>query len=215
MLNRILISVLAVEILSVTAVVWAENDRPTSAPKKQVRKDGGHKKGPMDWGISKEEEQKLLKLLKDKRPAQYERLTKLKKTDERRYRWAIRSLAHWHRRLAEMPEKVRNAEITRHDTRLKIWKLAREIRKTSDADRKASLTGELRKATETMFNADQVIHEYHLKQLEQRVKELRAELKAHSEQRNEIIDQRVKDYLKGRVRKSQRHPPRPGERPGM
>ncbi len=213
MLKRILTSVLVIEFLSLTAVVWAQSDRPATAPKKAAVGNHDDKKPPRNPTISKEEEEKLLKLLKDKRPEQYKRLMQLKKTDERRYRWAIRSLANWYRMLEDMPEEVRNAEVARYDTRLKIWQLVKQIRKTDDAGKKAELTDELRKATATMFDAEQVIHEYQVKMLEQRVNELRAELKSHKEQRDEIIDQRVNDYLKGRVGAPKDHPGGPGEEP--
>ncbi len=215
MLKRILISVLAVGILSAAAVVLAQQTRPTTSPGKPAAGSAGDRRNPPAPAVSKEDEEKLLATLKEKRPEQYERLMQLKKTDERRYRWAIRSLSRWYRALDDMPEEVRNAEIARYDTRLKIWKLSRQIRETTDAEDKAKLTGEMREAAASLFDAEQVVREYHLQQLEQRVKELKAELTSRKEQRDDIIDQWVKHFVEGPGRRMPHgdHQPGPEDEP--
>ncbi|MCK4602380.1 MAG: hypothetical protein KAU28_07925, partial [Phycisphaerae bacterium] len=126
---------------------------------------------------------------------------------------ALRSRWSWYKRWRGLPEPIQQAEIARHDLGIRIWRLVKQIRITSDEDEKFRLTEQLSQAVSEKFDAEQAIRECRLAWLEERIKQLQAELKQRKEHREQIIEGEVERYLEGRLRQFQRKRPGAGAAP--
>ncbi len=146
--------------------------------------------------ITPEQEQELLKDLKAKRPEVHEQALELKKSDPEKYRRMLYMYAWSQRRLRALPEDVRKRVQAEMDARLKVSRLLRDIRATEDEPKREPLIAKLHQAVAEHFDAEHKGREGRLAMLEDQIKRLREDLARRVKDRDQIIKDRVKHYLK-------------------
>jgi len=146
--------------------------------------------------LTPEQEAQLLADLKQSSPdLYYAHLIALKKTNPKLYRRALgyawRKYVQWR----DAPKKVRDQVVAEREATIEIGKLVYSIGQEKDPGRKAKLTAKLKQAVTRKFDAEIVIRDYRLAQLEKRLKDYRAELKERTAKRAGLIEQRYKEWL--------------------
>jgi hypothetical protein len=164
--------------------------RPTSRP---ATRPGPRRGGP---ALSEDQERELLSVLKDKQPGHYQRLVELRDSHPRRYRWALLSAWRWYRRWRAMPEDIREAANAAQNAKIMIYRTLQELREADDDYARFRLRRELRHAVRQEFEAELVVREYRLAQLEAELERLRAELEQREQNADALIAERVEHHLR-------------------
>jgi len=147
--------------------------------------------------LTEEQEKELLAFLKEHRPDLHSRLTEMRDSTPRRYRWAIAPMWRWYLRYKRLPAKERDVELKQQDVRVKILRLLRAIRKEKDAAKAEKLKKMLREAVTEQIEIEQKAFEIRLARLEEQVKRLREQLKSRDQRRDQIIEERYRRLLEG------------------
>jgi len=170
----------------------ADNPRPATNPTTRPSRHRGRRGRRLTSG----EEDEALEFLKANRPEHYQRLLDLKEQDERRYRSALRRMHRFVKRWRQMPPGIREATERERDLQIRIMEAVRKIRHAQNAGEKTSLKKQLEEAVSDHFRAEQTLRAHRLAYLADQIKELRRELAEQSEQREEIIAERVARWMK-------------------
>lgn len=215
MSKGMILIVATIALVSITAAIVAEGTEDTAVSRPSGRRPENvtTMRPPRLRSLSPEQEAELLEMLKAKVPQRYERLVELRESKPQSYRWALRHTWRWYQHLKDLPSDVQDATITEQAQRVNISKLIRELRGTNDRVAKADLENQLREAIRKSFDAEQTLREHKLGELEERIKRLRAELKARLQQRSELIQERVEHWLRAAARPPHQAGPRPTTRP--
>ena len=112
----------------------------------------------------------------------------------RRLRFEITQLQH----LKERDEAAFRKAIEQRQLRMRAVDLAAKARTTEDPQEKEVFTKELRKVIDRMFGLELATHEAHIRGLDERIEQLRRELKERAEHRREIVEKRLKEALEGK-----------------
>lgn len=202
--KQLITTVVAVGVLVITAGLCAEKPKP----KKPLQPAARHGKSRLGAKALTETQQKeLLTALKEARPELHDRLTSLRDDNPAAYQRALARAWRWYQRTRNLSPGARKASIGLAKTRARIWRLVVAIRKAPDSKTKEGLVTELRQAVAEQFDAEQTLRENRLAQLEQEIKQLRLELKERANQRNQLVTERVKRYLKATTRPSRTRRP--------
>jgi hypothetical protein len=145
--------------------------------------------------LTEQEEQRLLKLLQERRPQRYERLVRLKETSPLRYRLALRALHGFVRRWEHMPEEIQQAAMQAKEAEIRVAEIVSELRETDDPKRRETLREQLREAAAEQFEADMALRMHRLEELEKRLARLRQDLTERRERQEEIVSQRVERLI--------------------
>jgi hypothetical protein len=191
---RRLILILAVELMLMPFVLWADDDAPPM----------GHRRGPM----SDEQIQEVLEFVKTHWPEYHGRLLEVREENPRRFRMMIRAAAHRMHRFESMSEEEQQAHIRESKLKIEIYRLSREYR-LAEEDQKPALRKKLHQTVAEAFDVEQKVREYGLQRLESQLRQLRKDLKQRSERREEIIDKRVESIIQGTPLRGKHHG-RPG-----
>ena len=93
-------------------------------------------------------------------------------------------------------------------SRLVLWRLAREYAKADTPARKQQLESSLREQAAKQFQADQIIRRHRLSELEEQIRQLKSELDQRAKDSNSIIQETVEQYKRSGVRYGKEdHPP--------
>ena len=171
-------------------------DRPPGGRRPAMHRAPGAATQPHRRDLSKAQEQELLGVLKEKRPEHHKRLMKLRESSRMRYRWMLQMMWRWYQRWKHLPEEIQAAAITEMDSKVQVWRLARELRKEISKDERKELLFKLREAVARQFDAEQKVRTHRLAQLEKQLQRARLELRERSEKRSQTIDDLVKRLLK-------------------
>jgi len=131
-----------------------------------------------------------LQKLKEEKPDQY----------ERQMRW-MRFDLHRLRRLQKEAPEVFKAEITSRKLRLKTLRLAEQLRKTEDPEKRKQLKNELKQHLGELFDAKMISMKAHIEKLEQQLKKLKGTMKERAELKDKIIKQRLEDLVTSEEKK--------------
>jgi len=165
------------------------NTRPTtSAPANVTRRRSR-------WQLSAEQQAQALEYLKEKEPAQYKQVLELRKSNPRQYAARLRSTWWWMRRIKDMPPEVQQAYTVRRDAFVTIWRLTKQMRESDSADEKRQLSKQLLELVRKNFDAGQIVSEYQLEKLAQRIKKMREDLRKRAEDRDRLIMEEYHRYL--------------------
>ncbi|MGC9454653.1 MAG: hypothetical protein ACP5HU_07295 [Phycisphaerae bacterium] len=195
--KRMIAALAILTTVSVTALLTGDpsadgtenRDEPQTRPAPQRR-------GPT---LSEEQEQEILEVLKEHQLGQYQRLMELREEDPDRYQAAVHAAWRWYRRWKSMPEEVQQAANDARNAKIAIYRVTRELRDVEDSYMRTRLVGELRQAIRQEFQAELVVREYRLNQLEAELKRLREELRQRREDSEEIISQRLQRHFSEHV----------------
>jgi hypothetical protein len=191
----VVVMFLAVVPLAILAAVG--RDKPEGRRGPGIETSGPATPAAAVKGLTEQQEEELMTTLKDTQPDYYKRLSDLKGSNPSRYRWALKSLWPWYQRFRNAPKEIQKALINEQEAKVEIWRIVRDLGQTKDPAETAKLTTDLKAAVSQQFNAEQVLRENRLNELEQQIKHLREELQQRRDQREQILDQRVQDLLKG------------------
>jgi len=147
--------------------------------------------------LTEEQEKELLAFLKEHRPDLHSRLTEMRDSKDRRYRWAIAPMWRWYLRYKRLPAEERDVELKQQDVRVKILRLLRAIREEKDAAKAEQLKKMLREAVTEQIEIEQKAFAIRLARLEEQVKRLREQLKGREQRRDQIIEERYQRLLEG------------------
>jgi hypothetical protein len=145
--------------------------------------------------ITETQEAELLEAIKKNYPARYERMLRLRHEAPRIYRVTLPRLWRWYQGWRNMSEEGREAALQLEQSRLRMFQLMRQIRMAPPGEPRRRAIESLREALREQFEAEQLIREKRLAQLEEELKRIRAEMKERSERQREIIDERLERLM--------------------
>jgi polyhydroxyalkanoate synthesis regulator phasin len=195
-----------------TAILAAETPAPTPSPGAKRRpgegdrdRDDRHGTGrtrvpPIFRDATDEEIADIMAFTGQYLPWLRTDLEKMRQGDPDRFRQTCRRLRFEVSQLRALKERDAAAfqkAIEERQLRTRSQDLAAKIRAATDPKEKEGLTNELRQVLARMFDAEMVTREAHLRGLEERLESLRKELKDRATHRQEIIDRRLDETLKG------------------
>jgi len=146
--------------------------------------------------LAPEQEEELLEFLRDKSPERHEHLLSLREADERAYRRTARALYLFMRRVKALPAHVQGPYIEMTDLTVEMWKRAQALRDLTDPQEKARHLAELRELAARRFDAEQVVREHRIAQLEEEIAHLRQQWKERSANRRQAIEESVSRFLR-------------------
>ncbi len=199
--------VLAVTPLALQAADEGLEDDKPQPPRKGMKSPGGAG-GPAGMGrgmgprrrgrrkpITPEQEKQILEFTKEYMKHYHERLRKLLEENEQAYRRALSYLWPRVRRLWSMPPELRHAHLEERRLKVKIYQTAEAYLKATSPEEKEKQKQELQKLVARRFDVEQTILEHRLVELEDRLSRLKKQLAQRPEERNKIIEDRVKRSL--------------------
>ncbi len=186
-----------------------------SEPKEQADKAAGGarvtvqtRSKPNYPKLTEQQEKETLAFLREHFPDYYRKVIKLKKENPQSYYRMLRSRWWFLRSLKQKPERVREAYIEQYKSTTHIWRIVRKYRNAKGAEAKKKLEASLQEEVTKLFDAEQIIREYRLAQLEERLKQLREEHRRRARDRDKIIPERVEQYKKTAAARQQSSSPR-------
>jgi ATP-dependent Lon protease len=187
-------------------VMWGADafERPDVRPVVAPTGPGTPTSHPSRFSLTEQQENDLLAVLKETQPENHRRLLELKKSSPDRFRWAMRAMWPWYQRYKSMPKEAQKAMLDEQDAKVEIWRIVEALPQAKDPAERAKLTSDLREAVSKQFGADQVLREYRLTELEQQIKRLREELQQRREQREQILKDRVEEWLRASTQPHER-----------
>jgi hypothetical protein len=159
--------------------------------------------------LTEEQEQEVLDYLKKKRPELYDQTIESRQKDPRRYQRTMFMIWGWVSRLKKLPENVRDAEERRQAAQLKMYRAARDLQSTKDPAEKKRLEKQLEEQAAVFFDADQIIRGHRLTELAKHIKQLKAELEARAQDRENLIQETVERMKEGAKFYGSGRPPGP------
>jgi gas vesicle protein len=160
--------------------------------------------------VTDQQEADLLRALEEKRPEEAKALKKLKEESPREYRIQLAEAYKNYQFVKDMPPEIQRAHETQVRVRVEAWRTSREYLAAVDPALKDRLHSRLQELLGQEFDADQTIRDYRLNQLEEQLKQLRAELKERADRRSQVIGQSLQELLAAKVRpKPDAEPRRP------
>ena len=181
--------------------------RPATRP---VPKPDVGGRGGLHRPLSAGEENELLKVVKNFKEADYQRLADLKAKDPAQYRVQMRQMWIWYSEWKTMPGPVQQAYWDVREAKAETAAALADIQADKEGKNRAHLLARLRQAQGREFDATQVIQTRWAEEFAQRMAKLqaeieirrqslekmRAELKARQAGREKILDAKVNALLK-------------------
>jgi len=189
--------------------------RPARPPDGERPRFGEH--GPFGRGpsifrdVTDEQIESILAFMKEHMPWRLESLQKMQESDPERFRQFCRGLRFEIAQLLQLKERdeasFRKA-LEERQLKMRAMTLAHQVRQTKDARQKEGLTAQLREVLNRTFDLELATHEAHIRGLDERIEQLRRELKERAEHRSEIVEKRLKEALEGKLETPSRGPPK-------
>lgn len=159
---------------------------------------------PSAGRLTADQEDELLAFLQEHRPDRYEPMVALADENPRRYRFVMSRMWAWYQQWKDMSPQAQEAAIAEHDLRMEAYLILRQWRREEDPAAKEQLEARLLETLNRHFDVEQSLREIQLRELEERIEEVRQELQHRQEDREAI----VQEYLD---RMLQYHPRQPDE----
>lgn len=168
----------------------ARADKPATRPAPKGKKDIG--RGGRSFGrLTSKQEEETLDYLKQRRPEIHKQMTELKTADPARYRRALWNIYSLIKQFRRQPKEVVEAHEQLHQSRLALWKLAREYNRAETPQRKEELEKAMRDQADKQFQADQIVRRHRLSELEAQIDRLKTELDRREKESETIIQETV------------------------
>jgi len=189
LVSAILTAVMLGDDKNVTVTVTVSPDPTTKAGSTRPSKNAptSQARRRSRWQLSAEQQAQALEYLKEKEPARYEQVLELRKSNPKQYTARLRSTWWWMQRIKDMPLKVQQAYTLRRDAYVNIWRLVNKLRESDSADEKSRLSKQLLKQVRENFDAGQIVSEYQLGKLAERIVKMRQDLRKRAEDRDSLI----------------------------
>ena len=196
--------------------------RPARPPDGERPRPGEH--GPFGRGpsifrdVTDEQIETILAFMKEHMPWRLESLQKMQESDPERFRQFCRRLRFEIAQLQQLKgrdEAAFRKAIEERQLKMQALALAHKIRETEGTGEKDKLTQQLREVLNRTFDLELATHEAHIRGLDERIEQLRRELKERAEHRSEIVEKRLNEALEGKretpFRGPSKGPPRRGK----
>ena len=180
--------------------------RPHGSPDGERPRPGERRpygRGPSIFrDVTDEQIEGILAFMKEHMPWRLELLQKMQQSDPDRFRQFCRRLRF---EIAQLQQLKRRDEaafrkaIEERQLKMQAMALAHKIRETKDPDEKEKLTGQLRQVLNRTFDLELATHEAHIRGLDERIEQLRRELKERADHRREIVEKRLNEALEGKL----------------
>jgi len=192
--------------------------RPGASPRRRpmgsTTRPADRGRTPFRWRLSEQQKSDVLAFAKAHLPDEYARLQRLSRGDPAHATPAFARLYRLYLNVRRYPADVRDAAIDRHKVYREIYDTVHQLQRAGAPADKAPLLARLRTLLGRQFDREQVIREYEVKRLAQRVTDLATQLKRRKGERDKVIEQRLRKILQGPPKPSTRPTTRPKPRPG-
>ena len=183
---------------------WREGYRP----------GGPDRVPPIFLDVTDEQIDSILAFISKYMPWRREALEKMRESEPDQFRQLCRRLRFEVGQLLYLKgrdEAAFHKVLEERQLRMRAVDLAAKARGTEDPKEKEALTAELRKVIDRMFELEMATHEAHIRGLEERIEQLRRELKDRAEHRRQVVEQRLKEALEREPEPPFRGPPKRGK----
>jgi chromosome segregation ATPase len=190
-------TVLSAQSAEVRPVGLAEAaEKPATPPAGATRRTGASEsdgskgsRGPAQ--LTPEQEQEVLDYLKSRRPEVYEEVIAQREKDPTRYRRTLRSVYPFVARVRKLPDEVARAYESLQQTHLAMWRLAREYNSAEAPQKKLEIENSMKEQARRQFEADQLVRRHRLAELEEQIRNLKAELDQRAKDSDTLIRETV------------------------
>jgi hypothetical protein len=180
-------------------------DKPTTRPTGAVQRLGapepdGSKgyRGPAQ--LTAEQEQEVLDYLKSRRPEVYEEVVAQREKDPARYRRTLRGVYPFIARVRKLPEGVAQAYDSLQQTHVSLWRLSREYNTSDSPEKKREIENSMKEQAGRQFEAEQLIRRHRLAELEEQIRNLKAELDQRAKDSDAVIRETVERFKRNITR---------------
>ncbi len=179
--------------------------KPTTRPSGAAQRPGAPEPdGPKGYhGLMKltpEQEQEVLDYLKSRRPEVYEEVIAQREKDPTRYRRTLRSVYPFVARVRKLPEDVAKAYESLQQTHVVLWRLAREHATATSSEKKTEIENSMAEQARKQFEADQLVRRQRLAELEEQIRNLKAELDQRAKDSDTVIRETVDRFKRNVTR---------------
>ncbi|KPJ74978.1 MAG: hypothetical protein AMS14_04480 [Planctomycetes bacterium DG_20] len=160
--------------------------------------------------VTDEQIEAILAFIGKHMPWRQEALEQMRQSEPERFRQYCRRLRFEIAQLQDLKgrdEAAFRKAIEERQLKMQAITLARKIRETENPREKQELTAQLREVLNRTFAVELTTHEAHIRGLEERIEQLRRELKDRAEHRQEIVEKRLQEALQGKTEPPFRGPP--------
>ena len=192
--------------------------RPTTRPAGTGRRGGSDFDGPRGFRgsmkLTAEQEKDVLGYLKSRRPGIYEEVIAQREKDPSRFRRTLGKIYPFIVRMRKLPEPVAQAYEALQQTHVNLWRLAREYNSADSADKKRDVESRMMAQARRQFEAEQLVRGHRLADLEEQIRDLKAELDQRAKDREAVIKETVDRFKRGSAhyKKNRDRPSSSGER---
>jgi hypothetical protein len=175
--------------------------RTPDAERSERHGNGRSRTAPIFGDATEEEIADVMAFTGEYLPWLRQDLEKMQQSDPEHFRQVVRRLRFEVAQLRGMRERDAAAfqkAIEERQLKARAQDLGAKIR-TADAKEKEAFTAELRKVLDKLFDAEMVTREANIRGLEERLTSLKRELKERSAHREEILQKRTEQTIKGNV----------------
>jgi len=145
--------------------------------------------------LSPEQTEGALAFARQHLPELHRRLVRALEENPRRAQPLLRHLWHQYQRVRELPPDVAEAATVIYRTNIELFRTRRDILQAESPEEKERLVKRLRELVTRRFDSDLIVKDYRIRRLERELADLKAELQKRRQQREQIIEQRVKRWL--------------------
>jgi len=151
----------------------------------------GSKSSRSPTKLTPEQEQEVLDYLKSRRPEVYDEVIAQREKDPTRYRRTLRSVYPFVARVRKMPEEIANAYESLQQTHMALWRLSREYNSTDSPAKKRDIENGMKEQARRQFEAEQLVRRHRLAELEEQIRNLKAELDQRAADSDTVIREAV------------------------
>lgn len=171
--------------------------------------------------VTDEQIENILAFVRKYMPWRVESLQKMRESEPERFRQLCRRLRFEVSQLLHLKERDEAAfqkAIEERRIRMRAAELAQRVRETENQQEREALVQELRGVINEMFELEIATQEAHIRGLEERIEQLRRELRERADHRREVVEQRLREAMEDRPEPREPGPPNRGQfredRPG-
>lgn len=178
--------------------------RPTTRPAGTGKRGGSDSDGPRGFRgsvrLTAEQEKEVLDYLKSRRSEIYEEVIAQREKDPSRFRRTLGRIYPFIVRMRKLPEPVAEAYEALQQTHVNLWRLARDYNSADTADRKRDVESRMLAQARKQFEAEQLVRGHRLADLEEQIRDLKAELAQRAKDRETVIKETIDRFKRGATR---------------
>jgi len=196
--------------LSANTVQESPSDKKKSDARPTTRPAGPGRRGAINpmgarpirtlSKLTAEQEKEVLAYLKSRRPQIYKEVVAQQQKDPMRYRRTLGRIYPFIVKMRKLPEPVALAYETLQQTHVNLWRLAREYNSAKNADKKRDIESRMLSQARKQFEAEQLVRGHRLADLEEQIRNLKAQLAQRASDRETVIQETLDRFKRGAKR---------------